>query len=79
MLRQEMKEFRLRHGLSTRAAGKIIGCTGEAYRLKERDQRISGAELAKLAAAFGETVATAFPSYRPTEGERLLVEQLRAA
>jgi len=75
----EMLMFRRRHGISTATAGRVLGISGEGYRLKERGGSATGPELAALAEAFGETLATAFPSYRPTPHERALARHLAEA
>src|SRR5690606_40108989 len=75
----EMLMFRRRNGISTAAAGQVLGISGEGYRLKERAGSATGPELAALAEAFGETLGTAFPSYRPTPHERALARHLAEA
>src|SRR5690606_41260272 len=56
----EMLMFRRRHGISTATRGRVLGISGEGYRLKERAGSATGPELAALAEAFGETLGTAF-------------------
>lgn len=75
MIATEMKAFRARHSITIREAGARLGMTGEAFRLRERDGRFTGSELALLAAWKGETVQAAFPSYRLSDGESALVRQ----
>lgn len=78
MLAHEAKAARAIAGFSTDRAGATLGMTGEAYRVREKAGRFSGAQLALLAHAYGRSLADAFPSYQPSEGEILLCRQLAA-
>lgn len=81
MLTEEMKVARILAGKSTREAGFALGLKGETYRQKELGNiGINGAELALLARLYGKPMAELFPSYQPSEGEALLVDEMvRAA
>jgi hypothetical protein len=78
MLAHEMKVARVTAGFSCERCGLVLDMTGEAYRMRERDGRMTGAQLALLARAYGSTVSAAFPSYKATEGEILLCRDLAA-
>jgi hypothetical protein len=80
MLESNMKAFRARHALSVKRAGALLGISGEGYRLKEAGKApIAGTELARLAESCGESLSSAFPSYRPTPDELALLRQMSGA
>ncbi len=72
----EMYAARLRAGVSMEVAAAAAEISPEAYRKREEGVAIAaGAELALLARFYGRRLREAFPSYVPTEGERLWGEE----
>jgi transcriptional regulator with XRE-family HTH domain len=77
MVTAEMKALRTSRDWSQREVAERVGWNPETYRLKEVGKiGITGAELAQLARVYEVPIRDAFPSWEPTEGERMLAEEL---
>lgn len=77
MVKDEMRALRSSRGLSQREVARRLGMNHETYRQKEAGIiGITGAELAQLARVYEVGIREAFPSWEPTEGEKILAEEL---
>lgn len=76
-MQADLKEIRNRYGKTLAECAEAIGTSIEGYRQKELGNiPVSGIELAQLARLYGRSMREVFPSYTPSDGEVLLVQQL---
>jgi transcriptional regulator with XRE-family HTH domain len=72
-----MKKLRVSRGWAQREVARRVGWNHETYRQREAGiLSIEGPELAQLARVYEVPLRSAFPSYEPTDGERVLAEEL---
>lgn len=80
MITDEIKALRDSRGWTQREVARRLDWNHETYRQKEVGiLGVSGPQLAELARVYDVPIREAFPSWEPTENEKMLAEELGEA